>query len=233
MAPRVALNRLAVKHDLLPEAAYMIGVIPQPDHRPGKVVFITQSAQTGRAQHEGCGMDCRFGAYPARSQNPNEMSTRKQHYVARDGTYPRYDAVGSSGYLLRRFTSRAPIPKKLPAGPLQPDLCRAETLVFAVIPLDQVRIDLSYRTEPCELAGSERPLQRARKHLVGIQPLQPVPETQGDMLTGFRQWQVREPRMLSGEAPRGFTMPGEIDNLKVLAQTLLSLVVVLSLVSPT
>jgi len=138
-------------------------------------VFIAQSAQTSRAQHEGCGVDGWFGAYPAGSQNPNEMSTRKQHYVARDGTHPRYDAVGSSRYLPRGFTSRAPIPKKLPAGALQPDVCGAAPLVFAVIPLDQVRIDLSYRTKPGELTGSERPLQRARKHLSGIQPLQPFP----------------------------------------------------------
>jgi len=32
------------------------------------------------------------------------------------------------------------------------------------------------------------------------------------MLTGFRQWQVRKACMLSGEAPRCFTMPRQLDN---------------------
>jgi hypothetical protein len=46
----------------------------------------------------------------------------------------------------------------LPIRSLQADIGRAEPLILAVVPFDQVWIDVGYVAEPGELTGSARSL---------------------------------------------------------------------------
>jgi hypothetical protein len=71
--------------------------------------------------------------------------------------------------------SRTTVSKELPIRSLQTDVGRAEPLVVAVVPFDQVWIDFGYVAEPGEFTGPARSLQGAGKHFGGIKLFQPLP----------------------------------------------------------
>ena len=144
------------------------------------------------------------------------MAARKHQHVAADRAHPGDDAVGAGAGFVRRFAARAPVAEKLPAGPLAQDLGGADTLVFAVIPFDEVRLGLGFDlrpwTKPGERAGARGTLERACQHPDEAEPAQPLAEPPRLLLAGRGQRQVGEASVLARQAPFGLAMAGERDD---------------------
>src|SRR5207237_3805176 len=111
---------------------------------------------------------------------------------------------------VRRFTSGATVAEQVPVRALSVDLGRAETLILAVVPLQQIAINFGYCPEAGQLTGPCRAQQGARKHLREIRSDQSFPERAGVLLVVLRQRQIGKPRMLTGEAPRRFAVSGPV-----------------------
>src|SRR6185369_16025832 len=126
----------------------MMSVIPQADHGPGEVVFISQCAQTGGAQHERPRVCRRFDTNPAGGQYPNEVSAGEKQHVTLHRAHAAYYAVRPSCRLLWRLTPRATVAEKLPVRAIRANLGRGETLILAIVPLDQIMIDFGSRRKP-------------------------------------------------------------------------------------
>jgi hypothetical protein len=93
------------------------------------------------------------------------MSAREEQYISCYGSYTAQNALSPCSYLAWRFASRAAVAKQLPIRALRADLCRAATLIFAVVPLDEVAIDVRYGLESGQGASSAGALQGAGKNL--------------------------------------------------------------------
>src|SRR6185312_12159543 len=100
------------------------------------------------------------------------MAVREQQHVTVEAAKTRDKAIGASAYRIERFATGTAIAEEKPARPLLADVCRALALVLAVIPLDQIAIDLGIRTEAGQVAGALRALQRAGQHPGEVTALQ-------------------------------------------------------------
>ena len=78
-------------------------------------------------------------------------------------------------YLGWRFAARTAAPEQLPVWTLGTDLCRGSTLIFPVVPLNEVAIDFGRALESRQGACSARALQRTGKHFGENQTLQSLP----------------------------------------------------------
>src|SRR5215471_6043897 len=101
------------------------------------------------------------------------MPARKQQNVAPDIANPVHDAIGPGTDLIRCFSSRTTIAKQLPARTLLMDLLGTTTLALAIIPFYQIVVGLRVISEPCQLARSDRALQRTGEHFRKSEALQP------------------------------------------------------------
>src|SRR5882724_9396897 len=100
-------------------------VIPKSDHRLGKIVFVTERAQTRRAQQKILTNGYWIERQPSGGKNPNEMSAGKEQYVSRDRTDTLDYTVRPLGYLCWRFASRGAVPEQLPLWTFGKNLVRA------------------------------------------------------------------------------------------------------------
>ena len=78
-----------------------------------------------------------------------------------DGAHARDHAIRARADLLRRLAARTAVAEELPVRALRVDLGRGAPLVVAVVPLDEVGVDVGAVAEARQLAGSARALQRA------------------------------------------------------------------------
>ena len=78
---------------------------------------------------------------PARRENAQQVAVREQRSVASGRARPSYHPVYSRAHLLRRLATRAPIPEVQPARRRLVDLFGRQSLVVAVVPLDEVGVD--------------------------------------------------------------------------------------------
>src|SRR4051794_744327 len=101
-------------------------------------------------------MDRGFDTDPARCQYSNKMSARKQQYVTWHGTQTAYYAVRPGGHLTWRFAARATVAKDLPVRSIGADFGPSEAFIGAVVPLDQVFVDLGDCAESGELTSTKR-----------------------------------------------------------------------------
>src|SRR5580704_2489939 len=115
-----------------------------------------------------------FHSYPAGGQHPNEVSAGENQHVPLNRSHAAHYIISTCFYLCRRFASRAPVAEQLPVRPLGPDLRRPETLIFAVVPLDEIAIDFGDGSESSQGTGLAGALQRTGEHLVECQARQPV-----------------------------------------------------------
>src|SRR5262249_44918884 len=74
-------------------------------------------------------------------------------------------AIGARGGLGWRFPSRSAVAEQFPAGALRPDLGSAASLIFTIVPFDQILVDFSHGSKTSQLTGAPGTLQRAGKHL--------------------------------------------------------------------
>jgi hypothetical protein len=158
-------------------------VIPKLNHWLRKIVLITERAKARRAESKIPASQSWSESKPPRGQDSDEVAAGKQQHVSGDGTDTLNHSVGSLLNLVRHLASRAAIPEQLPVWALRVDLGRAPAFVLTVVPFDQVRIGLGYRSESGQFAGSECALEGARKNLGQRQALQTISKPQGITLT--------------------------------------------------
>jgi hypothetical protein len=77
------------------------------------------------------------------------------------------------------------------------DFHTAKTFVLAVVPLQEITVDLRSPSEPCQFTGTLGTLQRAAKHLVERQSLQSLAQSTCIALASFGKWKVSEPGVLA------------------------------------
>ena len=176
-------------------------------------MFVAENADTCRAEQKTAAIGSRESE-PARSQHAQEVPTREQEYIALERAQTAYDPIGARRRLVGRFSPGAAIPKQLPARTLRQNLRCGQAFIFAVVPFDQVRINRSNGAEACQFAGPPRPPQGTREHLCELLSLQALAQSSGVLLAPRREWQVRAPGVLSGKAPRSFTMTRKINLLR-------------------
>src|SRR6185436_9896547 len=119
--------------------------------------------------------------------------------------------VRAGSHVVGRLATRTPVAEQPPSGPLAEDLGGAASFVGAVVPFDEVAIDLRHATKARKLAGPGCALQRAREYLRERQSAQALAEAPRILLAALRQRDVGQTGVLTGQAPRSFAMAGQID----------------------
>ena len=162
-------------------------------------MVVAEHAQGTRIQQEVLPRDG-GQSEPARREYAQHMSMREQGDVTRYRTRTGDHPIRPGTYLHRRLAARAAVPKNQPARRLLTVPGR-QSLVFAVVPLDEVGINYSHVAEARQFAGVPCPLQRAdeneRECLPGQYRLhQPCKST---AVVG--QWDVCRARVLAAQAP--------------------------------
>src|SRR5438874_2506798 len=203
-------------------APNMTGVVPQPDYRLRSVVFVTQRTQARCAQQE-VSTECGIEPEPARGEYSQEMPAGEKQHVTFDTARAFHRAVRPRANLFWRFPSGAAIPKQLPIRALPVNVSGKATLILAIVPFEQVPVDFSYRSKSRQLAGPHRALQRAGKHLGESHSAQPFLKPAGIALAAFCERQVGKARVLARERPRGFPVPGQVNDRKHFAHRFIPL----------
>src|SRR5262245_26494037 len=129
------------------------------------------------------------------------MPARKQEHIAVDLTQALDHRVGPRRHLIRRFAAGAAMDEKVPVRTLLTDLGRAQTFVLAVIPFEQIRIELGDVLVSGERAGAGSTLQWARVDLDERQPPEPFAEPACVLFTARSQGQVGPTGMLARQTP--------------------------------
>ena len=78
---------------------------------------------------------------PARRENPEYVSVRKQSDIALNGANAGNHSVRPCTDLLGCFSARAAVAENHPAGPFLVDLLGRQTLVLTIVPFDEVGVD--------------------------------------------------------------------------------------------
>src|ERR1700733_16332018 len=107
------------------------------------------------------------------------------------------DAVGSGADIGWLLAVRASVAEEEPAGSLAEDFAALAPLVVAVIPFEQVGIELGGVAEPGERASAGRTLKGTGENPVKLQPLKALMELPGFAFPLFREGNVRASRMLA------------------------------------
>src|SRR2546425_6261126 len=130
--------------------------------------------------------------------------------VSFDVSHPAYDPVGARADLVWRLSSRAAVAKQPPVRALGVDVGAGATFIRAVVPLDEIALDLRRGAEASQLARPDRPLQGTGEHRGEGQSLQPLsePESLGFAVPG--QWHVGQARVLTRDGPGRLTVPRQI-----------------------
>src|SRR2546425_10478142 len=102
------------------------------------------------------------------------MATREKQNVAGDSAYSVHYAVGPRRNVFWRFAPRAAVAEQLPVRAFGKDVSRAPAFVLAVVPFDQVGVNLGHRPEPSQFAGPHGPTQGARKYRRECHRVQPL-----------------------------------------------------------
>src|ERR1700733_1513982 len=124
------------------------------------------------------------------------------------------DAIGARADIRRLLAVRASVAEQEPAGPAGEDFAGLAPLVVAVIPFEQVGIDLCGVAEPGERAGAGRALKGTGEYPVKLEPLKTLVEASRLAFALFREANIRASRMLAARAPFGFAMADKIDTGK-------------------
>jgi hypothetical protein len=94
------------------------------------------------------------------------------------------------------------------------DFHTAKTLVLAIVPLQEITVDLRNLGEPRQFTRTFGALQRAAKHLVEGQSLQSLAESTCIALASFGKWKVSESGVLARQTPSRFAVACEINDRK-------------------
>jgi len=141
-------------------------------------MFVAERTETCYVEHEKSSGG-RLKIQPARGQHSQEMSARKNQYIAVDRPGTPDHTISAGANLLRRFSVGTTIAKQVPIRSLRMNLRCSQAFVIAVVPFHQIRIDLGYGSKARQFTSSNSAQPRTRKYLSEIESIQPFPETQG------------------------------------------------------
>src|SRR5262249_46209022 len=103
------------------------------------------------------------------------------------------EAVGTQGDVFRRFTTGAAIAEEFPSRLLLQNLARPFPLVTAVVPFDQVQMDLRDMAEPSQRACLRGPLQGAGENPAEGKPVQALAQPSRVRFPAFIKRQTVQP----------------------------------------
>src|SRR5262245_21164451 len=190
--------------------------VPEADRGLGRAVVVAELREARRAEQEA-GAGGWLEPEPAGRERAQEVPAREEQHVARERADALHDAVGAGPDLRRRLAAGAAVDEDQPIGPLGVDLGAGAPLVAAVVPLDQIGIDLGLGPEARQLAGARRAHERAREHLDEGHPAQPLAEAAGVALAALGQRKVGAARVLSRDGPGRLAVSREMGDRKRLA----------------
>jgi hypothetical protein len=81
------------------------------------------------------------------------MSAGKEQNIPREGTDAFHYAIGPGRDLLRRFSAGTTIAEEFPSGAFREYVNGQTAFVLAVVPFDQIAIDLGGGSKASELTG--------------------------------------------------------------------------------
>ena len=93
---------------VLDSVVHVAGIVPQPDHRPGQVIFVSEDTDAGRGQHEKA-PGRRFDPKPASREYSEKMRTGEYQNIAFDRTHTAHNVIGPRAHLVRRFAAGAAV----------------------------------------------------------------------------------------------------------------------------
>src|SRR5687767_14077899 len=108
----------------------MSSFVPQLDHRPGHVVFVTKRTEARRAQHKEFAVHRWLKPEPASGQHTHEVPTRKNQDIPGNSTQSTHDTVSTLTDLLGRFSSRAAVEKQFPVRTLRANISRTAPFIL-------------------------------------------------------------------------------------------------------
>src|SRR2546428_8070043 len=107
---------------------------------------VPHRTEAGRAEREVPACP-RFEPKPAGSEHPENVPARKEQDVPPDLAHPTYHPVSPRSDLFGRLATRTAVAEQLPARALGVDFGAGATLVRAVVPFEEVRLDFGDGTE--------------------------------------------------------------------------------------
>ena len=134
------------------------------------------------------------------------MSVAEQGDVSRRGTNLGDNAIGARADLFRRLAARTAVAKNRPTRPSRANLFRRESFVLAIVPLDQVGLDIGKLAKPSEFAGFAGALERTREDQCKGDLGQNRFENPRGCSSVFGQWNIGDARMSAIETPLGFAV---------------------------
>src|SRR5229473_125231 len=200
----------------------MMRVIPKLDDRLRQIVLVAKRAQARSAQQE-ISTSRRFQPQPACGQYPKKVPARKNQNVAFDRAHTINHAISPRSNLGGRFTSGTAVAEQLPVRALGVDLRSASTLVFAVVPFEQVAINIGLGAEASQFACAGCTPQRTGKYPGETPSPELFPKLVGVALAAVGQRQIGQSGVLARETPRGLTVPCEVNDGKCFTHDFVSL----------
>src|SRR6202041_1890281 len=161
-----------------------------------ELVLVSDLAQCRGAEIEGLAF-ARIEPTPASAQHAQEMTARKDKRVVPESAKSGDHTIGSGAGIRNVFTPGAAVAKKLPVGPLAANLGCCFSVVFAVIPFDQVRVDDRLCSESGQLAGPARTLKRTCEDMRKLQSGQTCAELARVALAAFGEGDIGQPGVLA------------------------------------
>jgi len=149
-----------------------LALVPQANDAVCSVVAIAQNANGGGIERQTAA-ERRRAIDPPRGEYAQHMSTGENQDVALERPKPRHDPIDPLGDLQDGLAAGTTVSEELPLGALSMDLQECPTLVMAVIPLEQIPVERCRADKAGELAGSQRPPERAREHVIELQAFEP------------------------------------------------------------
>jgi hypothetical protein len=115
------------------------------------------------------------------------------------------------GDLLRGFAVRAAVAEQLPTRSVFLDVAGKRPLPAAVVPFDEVGIDLGDCPKARQFTRLRGTLQGTGEHADKGESPQSLTQLTRMLLAAFIQRQVGSTRVLVGVRPRRIAMPGEVE----------------------
>src|ERR1035441_70403 len=147
----------------------LAGVVPAGDDRPA--VLVSERAQGSRGQAQASAARG-LQRDPAGAEHPQHVAVGEDGASSVDAGELGDRAVGARADLGRALASGAAGAPQIPVGALDPDLPGCQSLVLAVVPLEQILANLRLRAQPAQLACFACTPGRAHEHTREAQPAQ-------------------------------------------------------------
>jgi hypothetical protein len=114
------------------------------------------------------------------------------------------------GDLLRRFAVQGAVAEQLPTRPVFQDVAGKRPLPAAVVPFDEVGIDLGDCSTAGQFTRLRGTLQGTGEHADKGEPSQSLTQLARMLFAAFIQRQVGSTRVLVGVRPGRIAVPGEV-----------------------